>query len=55
VLDRLLPGVEKGRINFMFCRFAFGDQTLPEMMRSVELFAKHCMPTLAEADTEFAA
>jgi hypothetical protein len=39
----------------MFCRFAFGDQTLAEMMRSLELFARHCMPALAEADSAFAA
>jgi len=55
VLDRLLPGVAAGRINFMFTRFAFGDQSYTEILRSIELFAKHCMPTLAEADKEFAA
>jgi alkanesulfonate monooxygenase SsuD/methylene tetrahydromethanopterin reductase-like flavin-dependent oxidoreductase (luciferase family) len=55
VLDRLLPGVAAGRINFMFTRFAFGDQTRAEIERSIELFAKHCMPALTEADKEFAA
>jgi alkanesulfonate monooxygenase SsuD/methylene tetrahydromethanopterin reductase-like flavin-dependent oxidoreductase (luciferase family) len=52
VLDRLLPGVAAGRINFMFTRFAFGDQSYAEIFRSIELFAKRCMPTLAEADRE---
>ena len=54
VLDKLLPGVGKGRINFMFTRFAFGDQAYGEVLRSIEMFAKHCMPALAEADKEFA-
>jgi alkanesulfonate monooxygenase SsuD/methylene tetrahydromethanopterin reductase-like flavin-dependent oxidoreductase (luciferase family) len=54
VLDRLYPGVEAGRINYMFCRFAFGDQTLAECRRSIELFARDVMPALAEADAAFA-
>jgi alkanesulfonate monooxygenase SsuD/methylene tetrahydromethanopterin reductase-like flavin-dependent oxidoreductase (luciferase family) len=54
VLERLLPGVEAGRINYMFCRFAFGDQTRAECLRSIELFARHVMPELAQADRAFA-
>jgi hypothetical protein len=38
----------------MFCRFAFGDQTVAECLRSIELFARDVMPALADADAGFA-
>jgi alkanesulfonate monooxygenase SsuD/methylene tetrahydromethanopterin reductase-like flavin-dependent oxidoreductase (luciferase family) len=37
------------RLNYLLCRFAFGDLTLEESMRSVELFAAEVMPAVAGA------
>lgn len=35
---------ERAGVNYVLCRFAFGDLTLEESMRSVELFAAFVMP-----------
>jgi cytolysin (calcineurin-like family phosphatase) len=35
---------EAGGLNYLLLRFAFGDLTLAESMRSVELFAAEVMP-----------
>ncbi len=35
-------------VNYMVCRFAFGDLTLAESRRSLDLFATHVMPGLRE-------
>ena len=35
--------------NYLVCRFAFGDLTLAESLRSLELFASHVMPALRES------
>ena len=40
---------EEGGVNYVVCDLAFGDITLDEAMRSVELFAKEVMPAFAEA------
>ena len=40
--------------NYLGCRFAFGDLTLAESLRSVELFAQEVMPHL-RAETRVAA
>jgi alkanesulfonate monooxygenase SsuD/methylene tetrahydromethanopterin reductase-like flavin-dependent oxidoreductase (luciferase family) len=34
--------------NYLVCRFAFGDLTLQESLRSLDLFAKHVMPALRQ-------
>jgi len=38
--------VEDSRANYIVGQFCFGDLTLGEMLRSVELFAAHVMPAL---------
>jgi len=35
--------------NYLVCRFAFGDLTLAESLRTVELFQRHVMPGLRES------
>ena len=35
--------------NYLVCRFAFGDLSLSESMRSLELFQRHVMPALRES------
>lgn len=47
VRERLAHNVEASGINYLLCRFAFGDTSLEESMRSVELFAKEVMPAFA--------
>lgn len=34
--------------NYLVCRFAFGDLSLKESLRSVDLFSKHVMPALRQ-------
>ena len=40
----LASEIEQSGVNYLLCRFAFGDLTLQESMRSVELFAAEVMP-----------
>ena len=35
--------------NYLVCRFAFGDLSLSESTRSLELFQRHVMPALRES------
>ena len=35
--------------NYLVCRFAYGDMTLAESLRSLELFQRHVMPALRES------
>jgi alkanesulfonate monooxygenase SsuD/methylene tetrahydromethanopterin reductase-like flavin-dependent oxidoreductase (luciferase family) len=44
----LASQVTEAGINYLACRFAFGDLTLAESMRSLELFTAHVMPALGE-------
>jgi alkanesulfonate monooxygenase SsuD/methylene tetrahydromethanopterin reductase-like flavin-dependent oxidoreductase (luciferase family) len=46
VLDVLLREVMDCGSNYLVCRFAFGDLTLAESMRSLELFARDVLPYL---------
>lgn len=39
--------MRRTRSNYFVGQFAFGDLTLSEMLRSVELFSQHVVPTLA--------
>lgn len=50
VRDELQRQYEESGINYMVCRFAFGDLRLDEMERSVNLFAEHVMPELSGVD-----
>lgn len=46
VRDALLTMAEEGGLNYLLCRFAFGDITGDEALNSVGLFARHVMPDL---------
>jgi len=46
VRDALQQQLAEARTNYLVCRFAFGDMTLEEGLRSVELFATEVMPEL---------
>ena len=40
----LASEIKQSGVNYLLCRFAFGDLTLQESLRSVDLFAQHVMP-----------
>ncbi len=46
VLDALAQQIGTAGVNYLLCRFAFGDTTLAESTNSLELFARHVMPAL---------
>ena len=41
--------VDAAGLNYLLCRFAFGDIAVDESLHSVELFAKHVMPHFGDA------
>jgi alkanesulfonate monooxygenase SsuD/methylene tetrahydromethanopterin reductase-like flavin-dependent oxidoreductase (luciferase family) len=41
--------VDAAGVNYLLCRFAFGDLTLQESLRSLDLFSKHIFPMLEPA------
>jgi alkanesulfonate monooxygenase SsuD/methylene tetrahydromethanopterin reductase-like flavin-dependent oxidoreductase (luciferase family) len=47
VLEALARQASETQVNYLVCRFAFGDMTPAESLTSVKLFARHVMPTLA--------
>jgi alkanesulfonate monooxygenase SsuD/methylene tetrahydromethanopterin reductase-like flavin-dependent oxidoreductase (luciferase family) len=47
VRDALQRQINEARVNYLVCRFAFGDMSLAEALGSVELFARQVMPELA--------
>lgn len=47
VADVLAGQIEEAGINYLACRFAFGDLSLSEAMRSLELFEAKVRPQLA--------
>jgi hypothetical protein len=47
VRDALARQIAHARVNYLVCRFAFGDMALAESQRSLELFARYVMPELA--------
>jgi alkanesulfonate monooxygenase SsuD/methylene tetrahydromethanopterin reductase-like flavin-dependent oxidoreductase (luciferase family) len=51
--DKVLAGLraqmEESGANYSVCRFAYGDMTLAESLRSLGLFQRHVMPALREA------
>ncbi len=52
---RLLENeVTQSGVNYLLCRFAFGDLTLAESRRTVDLFASQVMPHFASAQPETA-
>lgn len=46
VASFLLREVKAGGLNYLLCRFAFGDITGAESLHSLNLFTKHVMPEL---------
>jgi alkanesulfonate monooxygenase SsuD/methylene tetrahydromethanopterin reductase-like flavin-dependent oxidoreductase (luciferase family) len=52
VRDMLLAQIEEARVNYLVCRFAFGDMTLQESLRSLEVFAREVRPALVAAARE---
>jgi alkanesulfonate monooxygenase SsuD/methylene tetrahydromethanopterin reductase-like flavin-dependent oxidoreductase (luciferase family) len=49
VLKALAPQLAESGSNYLVCRFAFGDLTLAESLRSLDLFTRHVMPALKES------
>ena len=54
VRDALRAQVAATGVNYVVSRFAFGDQSHAEMLRSATLFAREVMPALAEEHREAA-
>src|SRR5438105_4763000 len=46
VADQLQAQVDESGVNYIACRFAFGDIAFDEAHRSIELFADQVMPRL---------
>ena len=46
---RSQPQLAESGANYLVCRFAFGDLTLAESLRSLDLFTRHVMPALRES------
>ncbi len=46
VREVLQRTVDEGGLNYLLCRFAFGDITGDESLQSIALFARHVMPDL---------
>jgi alkanesulfonate monooxygenase SsuD/methylene tetrahydromethanopterin reductase-like flavin-dependent oxidoreductase (luciferase family) len=46
VADQLQAQIDESGVNYVACRFAFGDITFDEARRSIELFAEQVMPRL---------
>jgi alkanesulfonate monooxygenase SsuD/methylene tetrahydromethanopterin reductase-like flavin-dependent oxidoreductase (luciferase family) len=49
VHTHLQHAIDKSGLNYLLCRFAFGDITGDESLHSVELFTRHVMPHLTDA------
>jgi alkanesulfonate monooxygenase SsuD/methylene tetrahydromethanopterin reductase-like flavin-dependent oxidoreductase (luciferase family) len=48
-IELLRREIEVSGANYLVCRFAYGDMTLAESLRSLELFQRHVMPALRES------
>ena len=49
VIKLLRSQIEEARVNYFVAQFAFGDLSGEEVMRSIDLFARHVMPALKDA------
>ncbi len=49
VLKALQPQLAESGSNYLVCRFAFGDLSLNESLRSLDLFTRHVAPALRES------
>jgi alkanesulfonate monooxygenase SsuD/methylene tetrahydromethanopterin reductase-like flavin-dependent oxidoreductase (luciferase family) len=45
----LQTSIDEGGLNYLLCRFAFGDITCDEALQSVQLFAQHVKPAITPA------
>jgi alkanesulfonate monooxygenase SsuD/methylene tetrahydromethanopterin reductase-like flavin-dependent oxidoreductase (luciferase family) len=48
-IDLLRAQLAESGANYLVCRFAFGDLSLSESLRSLDLFQRHVMPALRES------
>ena len=48
VIRSLRGMISDSGLNYLLCRFAFGDMSLAESVRSANLFAEHVMPALRD-------
>lgn len=46
VREAVIRDIAESGVNYFLCRFAFGDITREETLRSVELFAQEVMPAV---------
>jgi alkanesulfonate monooxygenase SsuD/methylene tetrahydromethanopterin reductase-like flavin-dependent oxidoreductase (luciferase family) len=44
VRDFLQRSIDDAGLNYLLCRFAFGDITGDEALHSIDLFTRHVMP-----------
>jgi alkanesulfonate monooxygenase SsuD/methylene tetrahydromethanopterin reductase-like flavin-dependent oxidoreductase (luciferase family) len=49
VREFLQASIDEGGLNYLLCRFAFGDITCDEAAQSVRLFANHVKPAITPA------
>jgi alkanesulfonate monooxygenase SsuD/methylene tetrahydromethanopterin reductase-like flavin-dependent oxidoreductase (luciferase family) len=49
VREFLQISIDEGGLNYLLCRFAFGDITCDEAIRSAQLFARHVRPAITPA------
>jgi alkanesulfonate monooxygenase SsuD/methylene tetrahydromethanopterin reductase-like flavin-dependent oxidoreductase (luciferase family) len=45
----LQTSIDEGGLNYLLCRFAFGDITCDEVLQSVDLFDRHVKPAITPA------
>jgi alkanesulfonate monooxygenase SsuD/methylene tetrahydromethanopterin reductase-like flavin-dependent oxidoreductase (luciferase family) len=45
----LQTSIDEGWLNYLLCRFAFGDITCDEVLQSVDLFDRHVKPAITPA------
>jgi hypothetical protein len=46
VRDFLQQAIDEAGLNYILCRFAFGDITGDEALNSIDLFTRHVMPDI---------
>jgi alkanesulfonate monooxygenase SsuD/methylene tetrahydromethanopterin reductase-like flavin-dependent oxidoreductase (luciferase family) len=49
VREFLQPSIDEGGLNYLLCRFAFGDITCEEALQSVAMFDRHVRPAITPA------
>jgi alkanesulfonate monooxygenase SsuD/methylene tetrahydromethanopterin reductase-like flavin-dependent oxidoreductase (luciferase family) len=49
VREFLQRSIDEGGLNYLLCRFAFGDITCDEAIQSAQLFARHVKPAITPA------